>query len=401
MTRSRGNAVSKSQMVEVMLKALLSDAGGDPARPRGLQRQQPKPATTTPWHHGKPAASKCVACFLQHHSPKATVCRACASLLIPIGDAKCPGAAKVHKQDRPAKPAKPATTPAAPAAEAPSSTTATVPPTAVPLPAGQDSAVVKPIVSIPAPIAKYKLAAEKFIHNTNNPPEPSVDLVMGDGSLFPSAEETMLQAQVELFATNGAQPNAEVHAVLVKQLAAAHEHTKTAKDTTYTLQMHLTARKAINGHKEWLLKQLALEENAILEAEAALAIRKEKLGVLHADMSDWICKAEDAMAKASAILDPPVEAATAATVLPSTTEPVHVAHEMGRALQLSRAERAAKLALHQTTMGRQLTMQEIFDYTENLAAMHTVTALASVNLTVTAPSATAVPEEEGHDLDLM
>ena len=400
MTRSRGNAVSKSQMVEVMLKALLSDAGGDPARPRGLQRQQPKPATTTPWHHGKPAASKCVACFLQHHSPKATVCRACANLLIPIGDAKCPGAAKVHKQDRPAKPAKPATTPAAPAADTPSSPPATGAPTTVPPQDGQDSAVVKPIVSIPPTIAKYKLAAESFVHSANNPPEPSVDLVMGDGSLFPSAEETMLQAQVELFATNGAQPNAEVHAVLVKQLAAARDRARTAKETTYTLQMHLTARKAINGHKEWLLKQLAAEENAILEAEAALAVRKEKLGVLQADMAEWISKAEDAMTKASVLLEPPVEAATAATVLPATTEPVHVAHEMGRALESSRAERASKLALHQSTMGRPLTMEEIFDYTENLATMHTVTALASVNLTVTPPTATAVPQDV-HDLDLM
>jgi len=306
----------------------------------------------------------------------------------------------VHKQDRPAKPAKPAATPAAPAAEAPSSITAPVAPTTVPLPAGQDNAEVKPIVSIPSTVAKYKLAAESFVHSANNPPDPMVDLVMGDGSLFPTAEETMLQAQVELFAANGAQPNAEVHAVLAKQLAAAHEQAKTAKATTYTLKMHLTARRAIEGHKEWLLKQLGLEESAILEAEAALAIRKEKLGILQAEMTDWISKAEDAIAKAGAIIDPPVETATAAPVISSATEPVHVAHEMGRALESSRAERASKLALHQSTMGRPLTMEEIFDYTENLATMHTVTALASVNLTVTAPTATAVPQDV-HDLDLI
>ena len=403
-SRSRGNAVSKTQMaLEAMMRALLSDAGGDPARSGQRRNGQPpsKPAQPAAWAVGKPTVSKCTTCFLAHHSPKCTLCRDgnCLGKVVLLSDPLCPGKDKIHNRDKPkpkaaAKPAaKPAAAPPNGAAK-PQQVAPAHDPALAPTPA--EPTLAKPLVSIPSKIEKAKAAAEHFVHTTSHPPDPAGDLVMADGTLFPSDKEIRIQNQLDLYAPEGTMPNPEVHAIFLKQLTMAQEENKVSKTVVYSKKIHHDAASAIEGHKKWLLETLVKEEIALEEAEAALAIRKVKLLQMQSDMQEWIAKAEDAILKAGAILNAPAVA----------TAPVHVAQEMGQKLETSKAERAAKLAAHQVEVGRALTMHEIFEYTEKLCKIQTVSALASVSLTVAPPAATAMPIDTAtpdavHDLDLI
>ena len=255
--------------------------------------------------------------------------------------------------------------------------------------------VKKPVVNIPERIAKAKAAAEAFVLNHNTPADSDLD--MGDGTVFPSAEEIQLMAQMDLFGPEGAQPNAEVHALMAKQLEAMRAKHKAAKSALYDKKAHREVAKLVEAHRVWLVEQLEKEEMAILEAEAALARRREAYSRLKLEMDTWIQQAETAVTAAARLIDPqPMEEAATATI-PAAVGTTHVAHEMGRNLEASRAERAARLAAHQAATGRPLSMEEIFAFTENACSLATVSALSTVQLTATAPITTAVPPDDFGD----
>ena len=205
-------------------------------------------------------------------------------------------------------------------------------------------------------------------------------------------------AQMEVFGPGGVQPNTEVFAVMEKQLAELRAKQHAAKTVTYDKKRHREVAKAIEYHRVWIAKQLVAEETAILEAEAAIATRRAAYSKLQVDMDAWVLQAEAAVTAAAVLIDPMPMPTTAMESAPPTEQTAetapHVAHEMGRSLENSRAERAARLAAHQAAVGRPLTLEEVFHFTENACSHATVTALSTVQLTAAAPLMTAVPADD-------
>ena len=391
-------------MLQMFMQALVGDASGDLARPnqRRVNTAPPKSTAAKPWFEGKAPAGKCVSCFLAHHSPKCVICRSGASVVLPLSDPKCPPASKVHKADKPAS-GQPAPKPkAAPkASPAPSSTpdTGAQPEEAGGSPLDTASMQDKPLVSIPAPIAKHLAKMEAFLAQETNTGSDQ-DATMGPTEPQATPHMLSLQAQLDLFGPSAAVPNPEVFGLLTKQLADAKSK-QTAVVGPYDMKVYLDARKAIESHKQWAHRMLKAEEEAIELAEAALKARRDKLYTLQQEMETWFTRAQEVIAQASTLVDPLV-AGNAADVGPVAEPAPNIARDLGVLLGQSKNERKALIEARATQLGRPLTPDEFFELADQQCALKAVEAIGSVNLaiappTVLIPSAIATPVCEPTD----